>query len=123
MLRDAVMRLLSMRLWVGHLMRGRLPEYSTAAPAGHGQGDPLFLTQVLVRVFMPVLMRLGWDPRERRRNRLVVRQALGSHLGTAFLTSCRIDAERARLEHRAVVLFRRLFGHVAATHIALQRGE
>src|SRR3954471_13422837 len=56
-------------------------------------------------------------------DRLVLRQPLSAHLGASSLGLRRINPVRRRLEHRAVIFFRRILADIAATHIARETVE
>src|SRR4051794_39206913 len=74
-----------------------------------------------------MVMRVRIGRRGRRHpgigDRLVVRQPLPAHLGTPDPGRRRIDPVRLRLEHGAVILFRRILADIAATHIARETVE
>ena len=67
---------------------------------------------------MPVHMRCRGRRHTGIGDRFVLRKALPAHLGALYLGRRGVDPVRLRLEHRAVVFFRRILADIAATHVA-----
>src|SRR2546428_7912687 len=98
-------------------------ELLRTAPSGHRQRHALLFAELLVR--MVVRRRLSRSGRRHAGigDRLIPRQPLPAHLGTARGGRRRIDGVAAGREYRAVKRLGRMPADIAAAHVAREAFE